>query len=47
MKNIIEPVLEDINRKYYPHYITIITLFVVMNILLIVLLIISYWSKYK
>ena len=26
MKNIIEPVLEDINKKYYPHYITLISL---------------------
>jgi amino acid transporter len=45
MKNIIEPVLTDINKKYYPHYITVITLFIMMIIMLIILLIISLYSK--
>ena len=45
MKNIIEPVLTDINKKYYPHYITIISLFIVMIIMLIVLFSISIYSK--
>jgi hypothetical protein len=45
MKNIIEPVLTDINKKYYPHYITLITLFIMMIIMLIILLTISLCSK--
>jgi hypothetical protein len=47
MKNIIEPVLTDINKKYYPHYITLITLFIMMIAMLIVLLTISLYSNSK
>jgi hypothetical protein len=45
MKTIIEPVLEDINRKYYPHYITLISLFIMMILMLITLLFVSFWIK--
>ena len=31
MKTIIEPVLEDINKKYYPHYVTLISLFIMIT----------------
>jgi hypothetical protein len=45
MKTIIEPVLEDINKKYYPHYVTLISLFIMMIIMLITLLFVSFWIK--
>lgn len=45
MKNIIEPVLEDINKKYYPHYITIISLFIMMIIMLLTLLFVVLSTK--
>jgi len=45
MKNIIEPVLTDINKKYYPHYITVISLFIIMIVMLIVLFTINICSK--
>jgi hypothetical protein len=45
MKTIIEPVLEDINKKYYPHYITLISLFIMMILMLITLLFVSFWIK--
>ena len=45
MKTIIEPVLEDINRKYYPHYVTLISLFIMMILMLITLLFVSFWIK--
>jgi hypothetical protein len=45
MKNIVEPVLKDINNKYYPHYITIISLFIMMIIMLITLLFVVFWTR--
>jgi hypothetical protein len=45
MKNIIGPVLEDINKKYYPHFVSIISLFIMMILLLISLLILSIYTK--
>jgi len=45
MKHVIGPVLEDINRRYYPHYITLITLFIMMIIMLIILLFISHQNN--
>ena len=45
MKNIVEPVLEDINKKYYPHYITIISLFIMMILMLITLLFVVFWTR--
>ena len=45
MKHIIGPVLEDINKKYYPHFVSIISLFIMMILLLISLLILSIYTK--
>jgi len=45
MKHIIGPVLEDINKKYYPHFVSIISLFIMMILLLISLLILSFYTK--
>lgn len=42
MKNIIQPILEDINRKYYPHFMALISLLVIMTIMMIGLTIIIY-----
>jgi hypothetical protein len=45
MKDIIGPILEDINKKYYPHFVSIISLFIMMILLLISLLILSIYTK--
>ena len=45
MKTIIEPVLEDINRKYYPHFMALLSLLIIMTIMMIGLTIIVYTSK--
>lgn len=45
MKHIIGPILEDINKKYYPHFVSIISLFIMMILLLISLLILSIYTK--
>ena len=42
MKNIIQPILEDINKKYYPHFMALISLLVIMTIMMIGLTIIIY-----
>lgn len=39
MKNMIEPILEDINDKYYPHMMTLMVLLCLIIILLTLLLI--------
>jgi hypothetical protein len=41
MKNIVEPILNDINDRYYLHMITLIVLLIVIIILLSLLLIIG------
>lgn len=41
MRNIIEPILNDINSKYYPHVITLIVFLSVIIILLTLLLIVN------
>lgn len=41
IKNIIDPILCDIAKKYYPHIVTLITVLGLMILLLISILIIS------
>ena len=41
MKNIIEPILNDINDKYYPHMMTITVLLSLIIILLLLLLVVN------
>ena len=45
MKDIIEPVLEDINNKYYPHFITLITLLIILIILIILMMVYIYTTR--
>ena len=42
-KNIV--LLEDINRKYYPHFMALLSLLIIMTIMMIGLTIIVYTSK--
>lgn len=42
MNNIIKPILEDINKKYYPHFMALISLLIIMTIMMIGLTIIIY-----
>lgn len=37
MKNIVEPIVEDINKRYYPHMITLTVLLVFIIVLLALL----------
>ena len=46
MKNIIAPILDDINSKYYPHVITL-TVFLTLIIVLLILLLIVNIKKVK
>jgi hypothetical protein len=46
MKKIIQPILEDINKKYYPHFMALLTLLIIMTIMMIGLTIIMYTSKH-
>jgi hypothetical protein len=39
MKNIIDPILNDINDRYYPHMVTLIVMLSLIIILLLMLLI--------
>jgi len=39
MKNVIEPILSDINERYFPHMMTLVVLLVMVIILLLLLLI--------
>jgi hypothetical protein len=41
MKDIIDPILQDINAKYYPHLISLVTLLMIIIILLILLLLMN------
>lgn len=45
IKRIIQPILEDINRKYYPHFMALLSLLIIMTIMMIGLTIIMYTSK--
>lgn len=45
MKNIIEPILNDINDRYYPHMMTLTVLLSLIIILLLLLLIANSGSK--
>ncbi len=47
MKKIIQPILEDINKKYYPHFMALLTLLIIMTIMMIGLTIIIYTSKHN
>ena len=40
MNNIIKPILEDINKKYYPHFMALLSLLIIMTIMMIGLTII-------
>jgi len=42
MNNIIKPILEDINKKYYPHFMALLSLLIIMTIMMICLTIIIY-----
>jgi len=45
IKRIIKPILEDINKKYYPHFMALLSLLIIMTIMMIGLTIIVYTSK--
>lgn len=45
IKRIIQPILEDINKKYYPHFMALLTLLIIMTIMMIGLSIIIYTSS--
>lgn len=45
IKRIIQPILEDINKKYYPHFMALLSLLIIMTIMMIGLTIIIYTSK--
>lgn len=45
IKKIIQPILEDINKKYYPHFMGVLTLLIIMTIMMIGLSIIIYTSS--
>lgn len=45
MKRIIQPILEDINKKYYPHFMAILTLLIIMTIMMIGLSIVIYTTS--
>jgi hypothetical protein len=42
MNKIIKPILEDINKKYYPHFMALLSLLIIMTIMMIGLTIIIY-----
>lgn len=39
MKNVVDPILEDINNRYFPHMMTLLVLLALIIILLLLLLI--------
>jgi len=41
MKNVVEPILNDINNRYFPHMMILIILIVIVIVLLLLLLIFS------
>ncbi len=45
IKRVITPILEDINKKYYPHFMALLSLLIIMTIMMIGLTIIVYTSK--
>ncbi len=45
MKNLIEPILSDINDRYYPHMMTLMVLLALIIILLSLLLIANAFGK--
>jgi hypothetical protein len=45
IKRIIQPILEDINKKYYPHFMALLSLLIIMTIMMIGLTIIIYTAK--
>lgn len=45
MKNVIEPILNDINERYFPHMMTLVVLLVMVIILLLLLLIANFKSN--
>jgi hypothetical protein len=45
IKRVIKPILEDINKKYYPHFMALLSLLIIMTIMMIGLTIIIYTSK--
>lgn len=47
IKKIIQPILEDINRKYYPHFMALLILLIIMTIMMIGLTFIIYTSKHN
>ena len=40
INKIIKPILEDINKKYYPHFMSLLSLLIIMTIMMIGLTII-------
>jgi len=45
IKRVIQPILEDINKKYYPHFMALLTLLIIMTIMMIGLCIIIYTTS--
>jgi hypothetical protein len=45
IQRVITPILEDINKKYYPHFMALLSLLIIMTIMMIGLTIIVYTSK--
>lgn len=46
-ENIIDPVLLDINNRYFPHMVTLITLLIMIVLLLVLILIFNFSDKNK
>jgi len=40
INKVIKPILEDINKKYYPHFMSVLSLLIIMTIMMIGLTII-------
>ena len=45
INRVITPILEDINKKYYPHFMALLSLLIIMTIMMIGLTLIIYTSK--
>jgi hypothetical protein len=44
---VITPILEDINKRYYPHFMALLTLLIIMTIMMIGLSMIIYTGNNK
>ncbi len=47
INRVISPILEDINKRYYPHFMALLTLLIIMTIMMIGLSMIIYAGNNK